>query len=108
MKRSIGYEFFQEYTTELKRTLDNLPWEKLQEVVNIIHRARVEGRQVFVMGNGGSASTATHMACDIGKNTVFAATRVVAAISLNDNMAFFSAFLTITDMKMSLPSNCSI
>lgn len=83
--------FFQEYTIELKRTLDNLPWEKLQEVVNVIHRARVEGRQVFIMGNGGSASTATHMACDIGKNTAFPGYPRVRAISLNDNMAFFSA-----------------
>ena len=83
--------FFQEYTSELKKTLDNLPWAKLQQIVEILHRARIEGRQVFIMGNGGSASTATHMACDIGKNTAFPGYPRIRAISLNDNMAFFSA-----------------
>lgn len=83
--------FFQEYTGELKRTLDNLPFDKLQQVVDVLHKARIEGRQVFIMGNGGSASTATHMACDIGKNTATPGYPRMRAIALNDNMAFFSA-----------------
>ncbi len=83
--------FFQEYTSDLKKTFDILPWDKLQNVVDLLNSARVEGRQVFIMGNGGSASTATHMACDIAKNTAMPGQTRIKAISLNDNMAFFSA-----------------
>ena len=83
--------FFQEYTAELKHTLDNLPWDKMQQVVEVLHTARFTGKQVFVMGNGGSASTATHMACDLGKNTAIPGFPRLRILSLNDNMAFFSA-----------------
>ena len=83
--------FFQEYTAELKHTLDNLPWDKMQQVVEVLHNARFTGKQVFVMGNGGSASTATHMACDLGKNTAMPGFPRLRILSLNDNMAFFSA-----------------
>jgi D-sedoheptulose 7-phosphate isomerase len=49
-------------------------------------------KQVFVMGNGGSAATASHVACDLGKNTVVAGMTRLRVMSLNDNMAHFSAY----------------
>lgn len=82
---------FQTYSQELSNTLANLSWDKMQKVIDVLHQARVTGHQIFIMGNGGSASTATHMACDIGKNTAFPGLPRVRALSLNDNMAFFSA-----------------
>ena len=82
---------YQQYVEDLKQTLDCLPWESIDQVVNLLHQARVEGRQVFVMGNGGSASTASHMACDLNKNTVAPHYPRFRVIALTDSMALFSA-----------------
>jgi D-sedoheptulose 7-phosphate isomerase len=61
-------------------------------VVGILQEARVSGRQVFIMGNGGSASTATHFVCDLAKNTRRDELPHFRVIGLTDNMAMFSAY----------------
>ena len=44
------------------------------------------------MGNGGSASTATHFVCDLAKNTRKEGWPHYKVIGLADNMAIFSAY----------------
>lgn len=80
------------YVADLKRTLDLLPLERLDEVIALLHQARISDRQVFVMGNGGSASTASHMVCDLAKNTRRPGWPHFRVIGLTDNMAIFSAY----------------
>jgi D-sedoheptulose 7-phosphate isomerase len=83
---------YQEYAAHVGLTLDSLPWAAIDRMVQILHRARMVERQVFIVGNGGSASTATHMACDLGKNTQAVGVPRFRVLSLNDNMASFSAW----------------
>ena len=75
----------------MKQTLDRLPFDRIEGLVSQLHRARLDGKQIFVVGNGGSASTATHLACDLGKNTVSAHMPRFRVMALTDNMAVFSA-----------------
>ena len=82
---------YQQYAGQLKATLDRLPWRALEATADMLNHARLERRQVFVLGNGGSAATASHMACDLGKNTVFPGQPRFRVIALTDNMATFSA-----------------
>lgn len=82
---------YRSYTTDIQRTLGLLPWELIEETVQRLHYARLHGKQVFVIGNGGSAATATHFACDLGKNIVVSHLPRLRVQSLTDNMAFFSA-----------------
>jgi D-sedoheptulose 7-phosphate isomerase len=82
---------FEQYAVEVKQTLDRLPWQQLQQVVDVLCGAWLADKQVFIMGNGGSAATASHMACDLGKNTVAPGVPRLRVMSLNDNMAHFSA-----------------
>ena len=42
------------------RQLSQLPIDLIEEVIDTLHDARLTGKQVFIMGNGGSASTASH------------------------------------------------
>ena len=51
----------------------------------------MNNQQVFIMGNGGSASTASHFVCDLGKNTRVKGTPNFRVMGLTDNMALFSA-----------------
>ncbi|HLE15327.1 MAG TPA: SIS domain-containing protein [Anaerolineales bacterium] len=81
----------QNYLVDLKRTLDGLPQERIQQVIEILHEARLNKQQVFVMGNGGSASTASHFVCDLAKNTRARSVPNFKVIGLTDNMAIFSA-----------------
>ncbi len=79
------------YIEELKNTMDLLPEDRIQEVIELLREARLARRQVFIMGNGGSASTATHFVCDLGKNTRSPELPNFRVIGLSDNMAIFSA-----------------
>ncbi len=83
---------YKEYAEEIKATLDSLPWEAIRDTISLLHYARLSDKQVFVMGNGGSAATASHMACDLSKNTVIPGRPRFRVMSLTDNMALFSAY----------------
>jgi D-sedoheptulose 7-phosphate isomerase len=79
------------YVLDLKLALDQLPLAQVNNLATRLHQARLAGQRVFVFGNGGSASTASHLACDLGKNTVVDQLPRLRALALTDNMALFSA-----------------
>ncbi|MFZ0544592.1 MAG: SIS domain-containing protein, partial [Candidatus Promineifilaceae bacterium] len=76
----------------MHQILDNLPTAKIENVISILHQARLDNKQVFIMGNGGSASTASHFVCDLAKNTRDNGRPHFRVIGLTDNMASFSAY----------------
>jgi D-sedoheptulose 7-phosphate isomerase len=80
------------YITLLQKTIDQLPKEKIVKVIDLLYSARFSGRQIFIMGNGGSASTASHFVCDLSKNTRHEGWPRYKVIGLSDNMAVFSAY----------------
>lgn len=82
----------QNYIAEVREALDQIPIKLVDDVIDILHNARLVGKQVFVMGNGGSASTASHFVCDLAKNTRKTGWPSFRAIGLTDNMAIFSAY----------------
>jgi D-sedoheptulose 7-phosphate isomerase len=81
----------QDYISQLHKTLDELPESQIIEVIDILHEARLSQRQIFIMGNGGSASTASHFVCDLSKNTRKSHLPNYRVIGLTDNMAVLSA-----------------
>lgn len=80
------------YIAELHQTLDRLPLELIDRVIAVLHEARQSHRQIFIMGNGGSASTASHFVADLGKNTRMEGWPNFRVIGFTDNMAVFSAY----------------
>ena len=54
----------------MRQILDTISRDEIDRVIEALFTAWREGRTVFLMGNGGSASTATHFACDLAKITV--------------------------------------
>jgi D-sedoheptulose 7-phosphate isomerase len=85
-------EHIQNYISVLKQTLDQLPGQLIADVIRVLQQARMQGSQVIIMGNGGSASTASHFVCDLAKNTRREGLPHFRAIGLTDNMAIFSAY----------------
>ena len=80
-----------DYFDDMARTMGEVDHRDVARVIDIIVGAYEKDRQVFVFGNGGSASTASHFACDLGKGAAVEGLRRFRIMSLNDNMAHFSA-----------------
>lgn len=80
------------YVNELTATLQRLDEAAILQTIKILHQARLNGRKIFIMGNGGSASTASHFVCDLAKNTRKPDLPDYRVIGLADNMAIFSAY----------------
>jgi len=92
MERELDTNFMiDQYIGGLKTVLDELPHHRIEQLIAMLHQARICGNQVFIMGNGGSASTATHFVCDLAKNTQREDLPGFRAIGLTDNMALFSS-----------------
>ena len=81
-----------QYVTELQETLDVLPVQAIEKVTRVLHMARLEQQQIFVVGNGGSASTASHFVCDLAKNTRIGGVPPFRVMDIIDNSAVFSAY----------------
>ena len=62
-------DFMGKYFEWQKDSLDELLTAELDRQVKILYDAWKQDKQVFIIGNGGSASTASHFACDLGKST---------------------------------------
>jgi D-sedoheptulose 7-phosphate isomerase len=79
------------YLDRLEGALEKISTDLVDEFSGRQYRAYQDGKQVFVLGNGGSASTASHMAADLGKNTIGANMRRFRIMSLNDNIPLLTA-----------------
>jgi D-sedoheptulose 7-phosphate isomerase len=75
----------------IKSASDMISRDAIESAVEILYEAWHEGKRVFVIGNGGSASTATHLACDLAKNVTGDDGQGLRAMSLNDNIPLVSA-----------------
>ncbi len=80
-----------DYLDRLVGTLERLPADAIESLSDLLYRAYTDGKQVFILGNGGSASTASHMAADLGKNTIGPNMRRFRIMSLNDNIPLLTA-----------------
>ena len=80
------------YIEDLQESLAHMPLDDIRAVIAVLHYARLDGRQVFIMGNGGSAATASHFANDLSKGAAVPDLPLFRAIALTDNMPLFSAY----------------
>jgi len=60
-----------QYFDELQRVVANLPHDSINQIAEVLVQANESGRMVYLFGNGGSASLASHFACDLGKGTAY-------------------------------------
>ena len=84
-------EFAKDYIRQIQSTLKQIVVDDLDKISKILWEAYLQEKQIFVMGNGGSASIASHFACDLGKNTVTDGKPRFRVQSLNDNVPLMTA-----------------
>jgi D-sedoheptulose 7-phosphate isomerase len=80
-----------EYLRLQKAALDSIPLDAVGRLVERLRRCLLEDRQIFVFGNGGSASNASHFATDLGKGSSDKVGRRFRVLSLNDNVSWLTA-----------------
>lgn len=84
-------DYIRGYLGRLEATLKSLEAKEISAVGALLSLARHEGRQVFVIGNGGSAALASHVATDIGKGCSRNRDKRFRVISLTDNLPWITA-----------------
>ena len=80
------------YFTDLEHMLRDISLAHLQEILTLLENAYRDGHRIFIMGNGGSAATASHFALDLAKNTIRAGAPRLKAISLTDHVPLITAW----------------
>lgn len=79
------------YLADLQQALAALDLEQIKKVRQILAAARVEGKQIFLCGNGGSAATASHLVNDLGKGASAAGGEPFKVMALTDNISWITA-----------------
>ena len=87
----MSLEFTRGYLAELDATLRALPQGQVADLIDAIRDVRERDGQIFVVGNGGSAATASHFAVDLGKGASLGAERRFRVLSLTDNVPWITA-----------------
>ena len=85
-------EFAKNYLADLNKIAGSISLENLERIVDIILNIYNNENSIFIMGNGGSASTASHFACDINKGVCFGLKKKFKVICLNDNIPTMCAY----------------
>ena len=81
----------QDYYIRLQRMLEAIDLAAVARVADIFYSTWRDGRTVYIIGNGGSAATASHMACDLNKGTSTLGLTRLRIVSLTDNVAWMTA-----------------
>jgi len=84
--------FPETYRAELFRAIDLIDTSLVERVIGVFREARDNGRHIFVCGNGGSASTASHFACDIVKGASYGYEKRFRIMALNDALPTLMAY----------------
>jgi D-sedoheptulose 7-phosphate isomerase len=94
--RSIGapsaLEFASEYRSKVLSALETVRLEEVSLAIEILQEARARDRHIFVCGNGGSASTASHFVCDMVKGASFQRQSRFRILALTDSLPTITAY----------------
>lgn len=80
------------YFQRLKSAVDGLSYADVNRVMGVLEQARDAGRMIFIMGNGGSAATASHYVCDFNKGVSLDREKKYKFLCLNDNVPSMMAY----------------
>jgi D-sedoheptulose 7-phosphate isomerase len=84
--------FAEQYKSELLRAIDTIDTGRVGVAIEWFQEARANGRHIFVCGNGGSASTASHFACDIVKGASYQREERFKIMALTDSLPTLTAY----------------
>ena len=87
------------YWCELASVARAMPLDVLGGLVELLLDCRRRGSKVFLVGNGGSAATASHFACDLAKGTRTDGLAAFRVVALTDNVPLLTAWANDTSYE---------
>ncbi len=87
------------YIKEHQNVIKKLDKTKLTKVIDLIFQSYLGGKKIFTCGNGGSASTASHMITDWNKMTTTSTKKKFYGFSLADNIGIITAYANDTNYE---------
>lgn len=84
--------FLRQYLRELSNIFEEINLREFDNFIGELIGAYKRRSHIFIFGNGGSASTASHFACDINKGVSFGKDERYKIICLNDNIPTMLAY----------------
>src|SRR3954467_3379704 len=79
------------HLNSVRSALLNVGISAVERVAEALREARDRGSFIYIAGNGGRSSTASHWVNDLGKATKLSGCRPLKVMCLSDNTAWFSA-----------------
>jgi D-sedoheptulose 7-phosphate isomerase len=80
------------YFDKLINTIENIDKKEIEQCAKVLLEAYERGNNIFICGNGGSASTASHFACDINKGVSYGLEKRFKVIPLTDSLSTITAY----------------
>ncbi len=84
--------FSEQYLSALRKTLETIDLDKVEQAIEWFRQARAEDRQIFVCGNGGSAAAASHFVTDVVKGASYGRARRFRILALTDSTPTITAY----------------
>jgi len=88
----VSMDFVEAYRKQLLEAIGKVDPGRVSQAIEWFREARAEDRQVFVCGNGGSASTASHFVCDMVKGASYGRQSRFRIQALTDSPATITAY----------------
>jgi len=86
-------EFIDRFLAEMKAIVDHLDRDKIDRIIEALFETWRNGNRMYLMGNGGSASTASHLVNDFGKCTALPGRNRFKVIGFTDNPSLITALV---------------
>ncbi len=91
MDHSTASDRVSTYLEEIEGIIQSISRSDVRCIVDRLFEGWQQGRTTYIIGNGGSASTASHMMNDLSKMTTIEGKKRFRAIALTDNVPYITA-----------------
>lgn len=98
----LMYQEINRYWQDLIDTLNVTSLQPVARMADELYECYRRSGTVFVLGNGGSAATASHLACDLAKGTRADGEPTFKVLSLTDNVPLLTAWSNDTHYDRAL------
>lgn len=90
-------DYLKSYKEKSLGVMERISEKEVAQLITLLADAREASRQIFLCGNGGSASTASHLANDLGKGASWNREDRFRVLALTDNVSWITALANDTD-----------
>ncbi|MBL8026602.1 MAG: SIS domain-containing protein [Fibrobacteres bacterium] len=87
----MSINIIESYLKNVNDTLSKVSVDKIDAAITLIQNAYLSKQTIFIIGNGGSAATSSHLAEDLSKGCACDGKPSLKALSLTDNTPLLTA-----------------